>query len=483
MPTAGHKAIANLVRRGYVRVIVTTNFDRLLENALREVGVEPTVVGSPDALNGAEPLIHSSCYVLKLHGDYKDERILNTDIELEAYPASYDTLLDRIIDEHGLIVCGWSGEWDYALRSAILRAPPNRRYPMFWATRGELRGRGAELCRARKGVTVPITDADSFFVKLTEQLETLAQSQQQNPLSVAMTVSRAKRYLAKLEYRIQLADLVAEEVDRIIERHDRDDLAVSGQFVAENFQQRVALYESLSEGGLAKVCGLIGRWGGNDAQLRTVIDALKGLLRFSTGPENGLVVNLKMRKYPAVLAYQACALGLQSAERWQTLHDFMSFEIENGHGGPSRLLDEVGPSTWDGPENGIWQSMPGMDQRSMPFLDHLVQGPFGTWCRSFLPPRASVSDAWTFADWLTAICYLESIEKAHLSDVLSKSEHDKNYLWAPTGLGGNSFRRMYHDNKPKNLDSEEFVRMLAESGFGRGDPEVIKMAIESQKGI
>src|SRR5690606_35716301 len=61
IPTSAHQAIANLVRAGYLRVIVTTNFDRLMENALREQGIEPTVIASTDALAGAEPLTHSSC--------------------------------------------------------------------------------------------------------------------------------------------------------------------------------------------------------------------------------------------------------------------------------------------------------------------------------------------------------------------------------------------------------------------------------------
>ncbi len=122
-PTQAHYAIADLVASGHVRVIVTTNFDRLMETALRERGVEPTVVSSVDALVGAEPITHSRCYVLKLHGDYKDARILNTDKELSAYPKQINALLDRIFDEHGLIICGWSGEWDEALRRAMLRAP------------------------------------------------------------------------------------------------------------------------------------------------------------------------------------------------------------------------------------------------------------------------------------------------------------------------------------------------------------------------
>ena len=122
VPTKAHHAIAALVRAGYIRVIVTTNFDRLLENALREAGVEPTIISSVDALAGATPLTHSSCYLVKIHGDYKDARILNTDSELSAYPRKYVKLLARIFEDHGLVVCGWSGAWDHALRSADL--PP-----------------------------------------------------------------------------------------------------------------------------------------------------------------------------------------------------------------------------------------------------------------------------------------------------------------------------------------------------------------------
>ena len=86
-PTKAHHAIAQLVSDGLVKVIVTTNFDRLIENALRDRGVEPTVISSVDALAGAEPLAHARCFILKLHGDYKDARILNTDEELSAYSA------------------------------------------------------------------------------------------------------------------------------------------------------------------------------------------------------------------------------------------------------------------------------------------------------------------------------------------------------------------------------------------------------------
>jgi len=69
VPTTAHRAVARLVQLGFVRVILTTNFDRLLEQAIRSVGIEPTVISSDDDLLGAVPLIHSRCYVIKIHGD------------------------------------------------------------------------------------------------------------------------------------------------------------------------------------------------------------------------------------------------------------------------------------------------------------------------------------------------------------------------------------------------------------------------------
>ncbi|MBL8236126.1 MAG: hypothetical protein JNM66_01810 [Bryobacterales bacterium] len=53
LPTAAHRAIAKLVADGFVRVILTTNFDRLIESALTEIGIQPMVVSTPDAAVGA----------------------------------------------------------------------------------------------------------------------------------------------------------------------------------------------------------------------------------------------------------------------------------------------------------------------------------------------------------------------------------------------------------------------------------------------
>jgi hypothetical protein len=56
VPGAGHRAIAHLARRGLIRVILTTNFDRLMERALEEAGIPPQVVSSPQGVAGMTPL-------------------------------------------------------------------------------------------------------------------------------------------------------------------------------------------------------------------------------------------------------------------------------------------------------------------------------------------------------------------------------------------------------------------------------------------
>ena len=137
VPTEAHNAIARLVADGFVRVIVTTNFDRLLEKALEPVGVTPTVISTPEAVEGTLPLQHNRCSIIKLHGDYLDTRIKNTPEELADYNETTNRLLDRIFDEYGLIICGWSADYDTALRAALERCKSHR-FTTYWASRGDL---------------------------------------------------------------------------------------------------------------------------------------------------------------------------------------------------------------------------------------------------------------------------------------------------------------------------------------------------------
>lgn len=67
MPTKAHIAIAKLVKVGYIRVIITTNFDRLLEKALESKKVIPQVIWHEDEIPKAIPLLRiTGVVVIKL---------------------------------------------------------------------------------------------------------------------------------------------------------------------------------------------------------------------------------------------------------------------------------------------------------------------------------------------------------------------------------------------------------------------------------
>jgi hypothetical protein len=472
IPTAAHHAIADLVRGGYIRVIVTTNFDRLMENALRERGIEPTVVASVDALAGAEPITHTACYVLKLHGDYKDARILNTEDELNGYPTQYDALLDRILDEHGLIVCGWSGEWDHALRAAFFRVP-NRRYSIFWTVRGTLGDSAEELVRHRRARVVPIADADSFFSTLHQRVETLEQSQRQNPLGVELLVSSAKRFLAKPEYRIQLDELFAQETVRVLAQLDAADLAPQGPWDQSAFRVRVLKYESIAE-PLASMAGVLGRWG-DDRELPLVLDIIRSLYAHAEKVGSGLTVYLNLRSYPAVLVFTAYGLGLTRAGRWSALHNLFDAVINRQHREPVRAVEALFLWAWKGTEGDAWKQIEGLERHKTPLSDHLF-GLFSEWGKRFIGLAPDFELIFERFEILGSLAHLERNEKADIQQGLA-SNPQQGWTWTPVGRAG--WHESNADRLVSELQAEPMKAALTQAGFAKGDPEFIDIFIQN----
>lgn len=243
-PTKAHKAIASLVAKGFIKVIITTNFDRLLENALDELGIKPTVISTPDQINGALPLTQNkNCQILKIHGDYQDSRIRNTPSELEKYPDKFNKMLGQIFDEYGLIVCGWSAEWDTALCKALSRTK-TKRFTTYWGIHGELKEQASKLIGLRDAQKIEIKDADTFFQEIADGVDAIEKYSKPHPLSTELAVANMKRYLSEPKYDIQLGDLVDETVNKIVEAISSEDFNVRPEN-RENPTTRVRKYEAL----------------------------------------------------------------------------------------------------------------------------------------------------------------------------------------------------------------------------------------------
>lgn len=169
MPTPAHKAIARLVKLGLVRVILTRNFDKLIEEALTDIGITPHVIKHPSDTEGVRSLERTPCTVVKLHGDFTDVRMLNTAGELASYDPRLKRLLGDVLTRYGLIVCGWSAEWDPALRRALRSG--SHPYSTYWFARRGLTEKASHLAAQRGAQIVTGLDADTLFCTLVNGVE------------------------------------------------------------------------------------------------------------------------------------------------------------------------------------------------------------------------------------------------------------------------------------------------------------------------
>jgi NAD-dependent SIR2 family protein deacetylase len=341
-PTRAHQAIAQLAASNIVRVVITTNFDRLIENAMREAGVEPTIIASDDAVVGATPLVHAKCTVIKVHGDYLDARIKNTDAELEAYSPAINRLLDQVFDSFGLLVVGWSGEWDTALRDAIQRAP-SRRYPFYWAARGEPGALAQDLLTQRGGRSFQIEDADRFFAKLHETLEALRQASRPHPLSVEMAIALAKRYCRDDKFEMEWAEFLHAEVEKF--RRHAAGLNHDPFPKPENERMNEILNSFMAHSEvLRRACLISGRWG-TEAANRAVAQAIQSL-SFAGESSAGDSAYTRLREFGASICFYWNMAGLLGRDPidWAAIHALQKLRLRELNGVEDAVM--VLPFSW-----------------------------------------------------------------------------------------------------------------------------------------
>jgi hypothetical protein len=316
VPTVAHRSIAELAKRGYVKIVLTTNFDRLMEKSLEEAGVPPTVISTTDHINGARPLSHTRCTVIKVHGDYLDTRIKNTPTELASYDEPLNHLLDRVFDEYGLVVVGWSAQWDTALRGAIERCP-NHRFTTFWATRCKVEEAASGLVERRRAVLLTIDGADPFFQSLSEQVTSLEQINASHPLSASVAVVTLKRYLSEDRHKIRARDLVLDETKRLHAECnvDRFPYEVPNQSL-DDLILRIKSYDALTETLLALfIAG--GYWGGPDHE--SIWSDCVGLIAERKRLGSGIVPYLNLQDYPALLLIYGGGIAAVAAQKYGNL--------------------------------------------------------------------------------------------------------------------------------------------------------------------
>ena len=416
-PTEAHKAIARLMAAGYIKVIITTNFDRLLENALEDVGVIPTVISTPDAAQGAMPLVHTPCTIIKVHGDYLDTRIKNTPEEVSAYHARINKLLDHIFDEYGLIVCGWSAEWDIALQNALKRCK-SRRFTTYWALKGNLSDAAKVLVDQRQAQVIPITSADAFFKDIEEKVMSISEFERPHSLSSKVAVATLKRYLEG-KSTIRLHDLVMNEVDKVHENISPQILPTNGSFSSEELLHRLQRYDSTVE--VLQAMLITGAYWGNGEMGELITRSLERLSD-SLNDQSYFQPGFELELYPALVLMYAAGLASLAKGNYETLASCLlkPKNIYDSHGVRLLILSLCPPRVLD-TRNG--RVLPGRKTQYFPLSEYLFENLAGP-VKEFIPNERQFNEVFDRLELFVAMVYAdESLQRAEL-------------FWIPIGRFG-----------------------------------------------
>lgn len=458
LPTEAHRAIARMVRNENVRMILTTNFDRLLEQALQDEGIQPDVISSVDALNGAIPYVHSRVFVVKLHGGYRDTRLLNTRAELSEYPEKLDSFLDEVLDRFGLVVCGWSATWDVALRDAILRAP-SRRFATFWLARGVPSDDAKTVINHRDAEVITIESADALFAGLDEKLALLRDLDRPHPMSTEVAVATVKRYLVEDRYRIRLHDLLNSEVERVHSANVALPRAVHDAPREETYQRRLRELEGLSE-KLAAMAGQLAYFDdGTNADLIT--RSIERLLQLPLEGGNADLLNLQ--QYPALLVMYCAGIGALASENYEGL----SAALLRPTYRQRDVQETVAVHKWLAPGYVLEYALLGarFARRYTPHSDYLLEQ-IEPRLASIAPDKYELSALFDVFEYILALCWLEGTSNGQFAPV-------GPFVWRYNRQRENPVDRFFIAGVTKGAGWG-----LLKAGFFGGDPARLAAARE-----
>lgn len=113
-PNRNHALIAQLAHKGFVSLVVTTNFDQLIEQALTQAGTEPRVYRSDDDFAAFNMDLYraGAVGVVKLHGCLSDPDTIVATVEQEAVGLSPQkaAVLRELLRDFTMLFWGYSGE-------------------------------------------------------------------------------------------------------------------------------------------------------------------------------------------------------------------------------------------------------------------------------------------------------------------------------------------------------------------------------------
>ncbi|MCU5667062.1 hypothetical protein FC698_04815 [Bacillus cereus] len=322
-PTKAHKKIAQLVKDGYIKVIVTTNFDRLMEQALDELNIQYQTLYHESDIDGMKPLTQANCTVLKVHGDYRDTRFKNVSNELEAYSKNLSSLLKQVFDEYGIITSGWSAEWDTALKDTI-KSVKGRRYSWYWHAYNDKLGEQAEeLLKFRDGMKIVDSNgADSFFSLLAENVESISKLKKSSPQNIQLKINKLKKCITD-NLEIELREMITEETRNLV--HFIKSLQSPTETTSEIMKEYVETIKEKTR-TLAIMLSILTYYSNNETHESIICETLE---RLTTAKATyGMRAYICCSKLPAIVGFYSAGIASVMKNNYKLLNKlFMDIRV------------------------------------------------------------------------------------------------------------------------------------------------------------
>ena len=338
-PTKAHRSIAKLIKEGYVKVVLTTNFDRLIEKALDDEHIEYQVIRDVSDISGAVPLVHSNCTIVKINGDYLDCRFRNTIDELAEYPEELNAYLHEIFNNFGLITCGWSAIWDKALVK-LIRSCPNQRYTSVFTYINNCNAELSDLATFKRGQYIQIKNADSFFTELLEQVSALKGIDRNLPLSKEIAIERMKKYLSLGdEGIIRMNDLLVSEFDKAIEYYNSH--LFYSDFPSKDVYDKAIEVANTANEIIIPLAILVIRWG-NMKHEKLLIEQIRKLFDRNIEYPNNTTsyrVTIDFNHVGSVIVLYSLGVACVEFEKFNFIDKLFHIELRNQHYSGNRVFN------------------------------------------------------------------------------------------------------------------------------------------------
>lgn len=330
-PTPAHMSIARLVRDGIISVIITPNFDNLLETAIeKETGKSPVVI-TPESKPERMDVAGDYCRVAKINGSYPDTALKLTPDDLACYEKDLAGYLYHLFSEYGLVICGWSGTHDTGLTD-LLTMKKTRKFAVFWSGRDDPEKIPEVIRKKMHLVTIGIRSANEFFGDLESQIGILHSHERKTVLTVERSIQKVKESLKESRPELTLSDLVNIEVNRVLDELNREGFVTGTNIDGKAcYQQRLEDIERVTA-PLAAMIATIAYYDNENYGdiISDVIERLVNVDRKDTFPVGNRAVShftderlnylvQQLRYYPALLVVYASGITAVNKRNLKTV--------------------------------------------------------------------------------------------------------------------------------------------------------------------